>query len=76
MLAPYDRADNEKNVEVKRDMYLSYLYKIRISVCEKEEKRILALYSGASSDERVILQKNLQAISQYKDQMKSAMGRL
>ena len=76
MMAPFDRADNEKNVEVKRDMYLSYLYKIRISVCEKEEKRILALYSGASSDDRAILQKNLQAISQYKDQMKEAMGRL
>ena len=76
MMLPFDRADNEKNVEVKRDMYLNFLYKIRISACEKEEKRILALYSGASSEERTILQKNLQAISDYKDQMKNALGRL
>jgi len=76
MMAPFDRADDKKNVEVKRDMYLNYLYKIRISSCEKEEKRILALYSGASADERTILQKNLQAISDYKDQMKKALGRL
>lgn len=76
MMAPFDRADNEKNVEVKRDMYLNYLYKIRISACEKEEKRILALYSGASSEERTILQKNLQAISDYKDQIKTALGSL
>ena len=76
MMAPFDRADNERNVEVKRDMYLNYLYKIRISACEKEEKRILALYSGATSEERTILQKNLQAISDYKDQMKNALGRL
>ena len=76
MMAPFDRADNERNVEVKRDMYLNYLYKIRLSACEKEEKRILALYSGATSEERTILQKNLQAISDYKDQMKNALGRL
>ena len=75
-LGYFEAADNEKNVEVKRDMYLNFLYKIRISACEKEEKRILALYSGASSEERTILQKNLQAISDYKDQMKNALGRL
>lgn len=76
MAGPYDKADNERNVEVKRDMYLNYLYKIRIGVCEKEEKRILGLYSGASTEERAILQKNLTAISEYKDKMKQALGNL
>ena len=76
MMGPYDKADNEKNIEVKRDMYLNYLYKIRISVCEKEEKRILALYSGANDEERAILQKNLTAISEYKSKMLEALGGL
>ena len=76
MLSPYDKADNEKNIEVKRDMYLNYLYKIRISVCEKEEKRILALYPSANTEEREILQKNLTSISEYKAKMNKALGKL
>ena len=74
MFAPFDKADSEKNIEVKRDMYLNYLYKIRIAVCDKEEKRILALYSGATEEERTILQKNLTVISEYKAKMIDALG--
>ena len=76
MLAYYDKAENEKNIEVKRDLYLNYLFKIRISVCEKEEKRILNLYQSATAEERVILQKNLSAISDYKNKINIALGRL
>ena len=71
------KADLAPDVEVKRDYYLGYLYKIRIiRVKDMEEVLISRRMYAASQDERNEIGAKLIKLSEYKDKMRACLEAL
>lgn len=71
------KADAASDVNVKRDYYLGYLYKIRIvRVNEIEESLINRIMYASDQDERSAIEDKLSKLSEYKNKMRAKLGEL
>lgn len=77
MLKECDKADAANNVNVKRDYYLGYLYKIRIvRVNAIEESLITQRMYASTQEERNELDGKLLRLSEYKTKMRAKLEEL
>ncbi|MDO4877619.1 MAG: hypothetical protein Q3987_09580, partial [Oscillospiraceae bacterium] len=71
------KADQAEDVTVKKDYYLGYLYKIRISrVNEIEESLISRRMYASSQEERDAIDKKLSSLCDYKVKMRNKLEEL
>ena len=74
MLKECDKADSASNVNVKRDYYLGYLYKIRIvRVKELEESLITQRMYAPTVEEKNEIDGKLSRLSEYKNKMREKL---
>ena len=74
MLKECDKADSASNVNVKRDYYLGYLYKIRIvRVKELEESLITQRMYAPTVEEKTEIDGKLSRLSEYKNKMREKL---
>ena len=72
-----NKADNASDVNVKRDYYLGYLYKIRIiRVSEIEESLISQRMYASTPEERNAAEEKLSKLSDYKTKMRAKLEEL
>ena len=72
-----NKADNAADVNVKRDYYLGYLYKIRIiRVSEIEESLISQRMYASTPEERNAAEEKLSKLSDYKTKMRAKLEEL
>ena len=77
MLKECDKADASNNVNVKRDYYLGYLYKIRIvRVNDIEESLITQRMYASTQEERSGIDAKLVRLSDYKSKMRKKLEEL
>ena len=77
MLKECDKADAANNVNVKRDYYLGYLYKIRIvRVNEIEESLISQRMYASTQEERDEIDGKLARLCEYKSKMRKKLEEL
>ncbi len=72
MAGAYDKAMSCGNTSARRDMYLGYLYRIRIKALEDRERFLISSYESASPEEKEKIQTSLRKLDQYKQQLKKA----
>ena len=71
------KADSAPDINVKRDYYLGYLYKIRINrVNEIEEALISTRMYASSPEERSSAEEKLTKLSEYKTRMRAKLEEL
>ena len=71
------KADAAPDINVKRDYYLGYLYKIRINrVNEMEESLISQRMYAATPEDRMAAEEKLTKLSEYKEKMRKKLGEL
>ena len=77
MLKECDKADSANNVNVKRDYYLGYLYKIRIvRVNDIEESLITQRMYASTQEERNAIDGKLARLCEYKNKMREKLEEL
>ena len=76
MLKAVDTADMSGNVEVKRDMYLALLFKVRTEIINREEDRLLSMRATATSEEKEKIDVMLRRYSEYKLSLRNKLGEL
>ncbi|MCR4689178.1 MAG: DNA primase [Saccharofermentans sp.] len=72
MARAYDKACASGSIQTRRDMYLGYLFRIRIKALEEKERYLIDSYKFASEEDRAKIQENLRKITQYKQQLMKA----
>ncbi len=76
MLRAVEIADKSSNVTVKRDMYLALLFKVRTSIIEREEERLMNMRAAASSQDKSKIDEMLRRLSDYKLSLRNKIGEL
>jgi DNA primase len=76
MLRAVEEADRSANVKVKRDMYLAYLLRVRESIINREEDRLLAARGNATAEEKKKIDTILGRLSDYKIALRNRIGDL
>ena len=76
MLRAVEIADKSSNVTVKRDMYLALLFKVRTSIIEREEERLMNMRAGASAQDKAKIDEMLRRLSDYKLSLRNKIGEL
>ena len=76
MLKAVETADRCSDVKVKSDMYLALLFKVRESILNREEERLINLLSGAGEEEKKKINDMLRRISDYKLKLRNRIGDL
>lgn len=76
MLRAVETADKCPDVKVKSDMYLALLFKVRESIINKEEERLLGLLSTADDNEKTRINNVLRRLSDYKLNLRNRIGEL
>ena len=76
MLRAVEIADKSSNVTVKRDMYLALLFKVRTSIIEREEERLMNMRAAASSQDKAKIDEMLRRLSDYKLSLRNKIGEL
>ena len=76
MLRAVDEADKCPNVDVKRDMYLTLLCKVRTSIINKEEEKLINLRANSSQADKAKIDEMLRRLSDYKLELRNKIGEL
>lgn len=76
MLRAVEIADKSSNVTVKRDMYLALLFKVRTSIIEREEERLMNMRAAASGQDKAKIDEMLRRLSDYKLSLRNKIGEL
>ncbi len=76
MLKAVDAADRSGDVNVKSDMYLALLFKVRTSIIDKEEERLINLRASSSPEDRKKIDQVLSNLAAYKLELREKIGAL
>ncbi|MBR3247548.1 MAG: DNA primase [Clostridiales bacterium] len=76
MLRAVNNADRSHDVNVKRDMYLALLFKVRETIIDREEERLIVLRGNSSPEEKKKIDDNLRRLSDYKLALRNKIGDL
>ena len=76
MLRAVNNADRSPDVNVKRDMYLALLFKVRETIIDREEERLIVLRGNSSPEEKKKIDDNLRRLSDYKLALRNKIGDL
>lgn len=76
MLRAVESADKCPDVKVKSDMYLAFLFKVRESIINREEERLLNLLASADEQEKSKINSMLSRLSDYKLNLRKRIGEL
>ena len=76
MLRAVEEADKCPNVDVKRDMYLTLLCKVRTSIINKEEEKLINLRANSSQADKAKIDEMLRRLSDYKLELRNKIGEL
>ncbi len=76
MLRAVETADRSPDVNVKRDMYLALLFKVREARIKLEEERLINMLMTASPSEKEKINSLLRNLSDYKLALRNKIGDL
>ena len=76
MLRAVEAADKCADVHVKSDMYLALLLKVRESIINREEDRLINMRGNAGPDEKKKIDGMLSRLSDYKLSLRKRIGEL
>ena len=76
MLRAVENADKSINVDVKRDMYLTLLCKVRTGIINKEEENLIRMRASASDADKAKIDEMLRRLSDYKLELRNKIGEL
>ena len=76
MLRAVESADKCADVHVKSDMYLALLLKVRESIINREEERLIIMRGNAGPDEKKKIDGMLSRLSDYKLSLRKRIGEL
>ena len=76
MLRAVENADKSANVDIKRDMYLALLFKVRTSIIDREEEKLISRRASASPEEKAKIDEMLRRLSEYKLTLRNKIGEL
>ena len=76
MLRAVENADKCSDVHVKSDMYLALLLKVRESIINREEERLINARAQAGPEEKIKIDKMLGKLSDYKLSLRNRIGEL
>ena len=76
MLKAVEAADKCADVHVKSDMYLALLLKVRESIINREEERLMYMRGNASDKDKKKIDEMLSCLSDYKLSLRNRIGEL
>ncbi|MCQ2472768.1 MAG: DNA primase [Saccharofermentans sp.] len=76
MLSAVETADKCADVNVKSDMYLALLLKVRESIIAREEERLFISRGSASPSDRIKIDEMLTRLGDYKQSLRDRIGEL
>ena len=76
MLRAVESADKCADVHVKSDMYLALLLKVRESIINREEERLMYMRGNASDKDKKKIDEMLSRLSDYKLSLRNRIGEL
>ena len=76
ILKAVEAADKSSDVHVKSDMYLALLLKVRESIINREEERLMKLRGNASAEDKKKIDEMLSRLSDYKLSLRNRIGEL
>ena len=76
ILKAVEAADKSSDVHVKSDMYLALLLKVRESIINREEERLMNLRGKASAEDKKKIDEMLSRLSDYKLSLRNRIGEL
>ena len=76
MLRAVEQADKSPDVKVKSDMYLALLLKVRESIINREEERLMNKRGSASPEEKKKIDAMLGRLADYKLSLRNRIGDL
>ena len=76
MLKAVEAADKCADVHVKSDMYLALLLKVRESIINREEERLMYMRGNASDKDKKKIDEMLSRLSDYKLSLRNRIGEL
>ena len=76
MLRAVESADKTGNVEIKRDMYLALLLKVRTNIINREEERLMSARVNCDEVGKAKIDEALRRLSDYKLTLRNRIGEL
>lgn len=76
MLRTVENADRTGNVEIKRDMYLALLLKVRTTIINREEDRLMSARANCNEAGKAKIDEALRRLSDYKLTLRKRIGEL
>ena len=76
MLRAVESADKSPDVNVKRDMYLALLFKVREAIIAREEERLLNMRGSSDDAGKQKIDDLLRKLSDYKQSLRKKIGDL
>ncbi|MCR4556633.1 MAG: DNA primase [Saccharofermentans sp.] len=76
MLRAVESADKSPDVNVKRDMYLALLFKVREAIIAREEERLLNMRGSSDDAGKQKIDDMLRKLSDYKQSLRKKIGDL
>jgi hypothetical protein len=76
ILKAVEAADKSSDVHVKSDMYLALLLKVRESIINCEEVRLMNLRGNSSAEDKKKIDEMLSRLSDYKLSLRNRIGEL
>ena len=76
MLRAVESADKSPDVNVKRDMYLALLFKVREAIIAREEERLLNMRGSSDDSGKQKIDDMLRKLSDYKQSLRKKIGDL
>ena len=76
MLRAVENADRTGNVEIKRDMYLALLLKVRTTIINREEDRLMSARANCNEAGKAKIDEALRRLSDYKLTLRKRIGEL
>ena len=76
MLRAVETADKSANVEIKRDMYLTLLFKVRTGIINREEEHLLSIRASCDAEGKAKIDEALRRLADYKLQLRERIGEL
>ena len=76
MLRAVETADKSANVEIKRDMYLTLLFKVRTGIINREEDHLISIRANCDAEGKAKIDEALRRLSDYKLKLRERIGDL
>ena len=76
MLRAVESADKTGNIEIKRDMYLALLLKVRTNIINREEERLMSARVNCDEVGKAKIDEALRRLSDYKLTLRNRIGEL